>query len=262
MSITTTASTRRAGSSVPPPAATRRTSFARTVGVELRKLVNTRASVALVASAAILAGVFSGGGALLREGSATLSQLAMWASIPAQWVLMVLAVLLATGEFARHTASVTFTLEPRRARVLAAKATVVVLAALGVAALIVLAAVLVAAVAPLVTSNPIVWTLSPTDVGVLAGSSVFTALAGFALGLATRNAPASIVVLLVWPTVAVLAASASPVAAEVFAWIDPQPVFVIAQGAEDAWAKLATGALAWIALPGTVGAWRVLRHDL
>lgn len=72
--------------------------------------------------------------------------------------------------------------------------------------------VLVALVAPLVTGHPVAWSAAPSGVATIAGSVLFSVLAGFALALALRNAVGPIMLLLVWPTVALLIGSMSDAA--------------------------------------------------
>lgn len=79
--------------------------------VELRKLVDTPAGVALLAVGALLAGVFGGGVALLSE-DATLDRIVRLAGTPTGLLLPVLAVLLVTGERQHRTALTGYALTP------------------------------------------------------------------------------------------------------------------------------------------------------
>ncbi|MEZ5088726.1 MAG: ABC transporter permease subunit [Micropruina sp.] len=113
--------------------------------VELRKLVDTPAGVALLAVGALLAGVFGGGVALLSE-DATLDRIVRLAGTPTGLLLPVLAVLLVTGERQHRTALTGYALTPRRGRVLVAKAFAVLTLAVAAWAMALLAGVLIAAV--------------------------------------------------------------------------------------------------------------------
>ena len=175
---------------------------------------------------------------------------------------VVLAVLLVAGEYTARTASMTFTLDPSRGRVLSGKAIVVLALALVASALSYLAAASVAAVAPLVSGRPIAWTADPAGVGIVVGSVVFSAMAGYALALAFRNAVAPILLLLVWPTVALLIGALSPTLKEPLGYLDVDPVFGLMDGASNAVVKLLVSALVWVALPVVVGAWRTLNRDV
>lgn len=236
--------------------------FGRTTATEARKLVNTRTSVILLGVAALLAGAFSGGRALFPAPDTTLTSLVAMAFMPASWITMVMAILLVASEFSTRGAAITFALDPRRGRVLAGKASVVVGLALVASALSVLAGQLVAVVAPLLTGRPVPLTMDAPHLGVAAGSLLFMALAGFAWALLLRNAPAPIVVLLIWPTIALLIGSASDAVRAALAWISLEPFFALLDGGTLAWAQLATSALVWIVAPAALGAWRLVRDDL
>ena len=108
--------------------------------VELRKLVDTPAGVALLAVGALLAGVFGGGVALLSE-DATLDRIVRLAGTPTGLLLPVLAVLLVTGERQHRTALTGYALTPRRGRVLVAKAFAVLTLAVAAWAMALLAGI-------------------------------------------------------------------------------------------------------------------------
>lgn len=69
-------------------------------------------------------------------------------------------------------------------------------------------------------------------------------------------------VLLLWPTVAMLISSLSEGAAAALTWVSLEPVFALTGGDAHAWLKLATSAMAWILAPGALGTWRLLRRDI
>src|SRR5437764_5130021 len=125
----------------PPPAA-------RLVLVELRKAVDTRAGrwllvlIALVAVAGAVIVAVTG-----ETGERNLTHVLGDTSQMVSVLLPVLGILLVTSEWSQRTALTTFTLVPRRERIIAAKAAAGVLlaAAATVVCLIVSAAVLVAA---------------------------------------------------------------------------------------------------------------------
>lgn len=234
----------------------------RACAVEARKLVDTRTGWVLLGVAALLSGAFAGGRALFPTPETGFAQLAAMAAYPAGTIAMVMAVLLVAGEFA-HTATVTFTLEPRRGRVMAAKALVVVALAVVATVLAFLAAALVALIAPAITGHGLPWSVDAARFGVLLGNNVFAALAGFALTLAVRNAPAPLVVLLAWPTVAMLVGTISDAAATAVAHLAVDPFFGLLTATDGlAWTRVATATLLWVVAPAAVGAARLLRGDL
>lgn len=158
--------------------------------VELRKLVDTPAGVALLAVGALLAGVFGGGVALLSE-DATLDRIVRLAGTPTGLLLPVLAVLLVTGERQHRTALTGYALTPRRGRVLVAKAFAVLTLAVAAWALALLAGVLIAAVSSPIVGHPIAWSIDWTTQLWFGLSLVLAALSGYAVGLAIGNAPRS-----------------------------------------------------------------------
>lgn len=236
--------------------------FWNTALVEARKLVDTPSGIRLVVAGAVLAGAFAGGRALFPAADTDLGHLVSMAALPTNWVVMAMAILLVTGEFTRPAASLTFTLNPNRGRVLAAKAIVVIGLVLAAIVLSLLVGLLVAVASPPVTGQVMPLTLDLARLGILTCSVAFTALAGFALALALRNAPAPLMVLLVWPTVALLIGALSDGAATVLAWVAVEPFYALTSSTGHPWLQLATSAAAWILLPGTIGTWRLLHHDL
>lgn len=246
-----------------PATTVRPLSLIRTVHVEARKLLDTRTGPLLIGLAALLSGAFAGGVALTSDRPNTsLGLLGDLATMPASMIATVLGVLLVAGEYTARTASMTFTLDPRRGRVLAGKAIVVLALALSATVLSYVAAALVALVAPLATGRPISWTADPAGVGTIVGSVLFSAAAGYGLALAFRNAVAPILLLLIWPTVALLVATTSPTLREALGYVDVDPVFGLMDGTTIPVVKLLVSGLVWIMLPAAVGVWRTLRQDV
>lgn len=229
--------------------------------VELRKLVDTPAGVALLAVGALLAGVFGGGVALLSE-DATLDRIVRLAGTPTGLLLPVLAVLLVTGERQHRTALTGYALTPRRGRVLVAKAFAVLTLAVAAWAMALLAGVLIAAVSSPIVGHPIAWSIDWTTQLWFGLSLVLAALSGYAVGLAIGNAPAAISLLLAWPMLA-LFLGVIPQAAEVLAWLDVNAVVALVDGIEPIeLARVATGAAVWVILPATAGVLRELNREV
>jgi ABC-2 type transport system permease protein len=122
----------------------RRPGLARLTGVELRKMVDTRAGfwvqlgvLALTVTFAILSAVIG------HTADHTLHGIVTAAVWPAYALLPVVGILLVTSEWSQRTTLITFSLVPQRSRVLAAKlgagvllASAAVVVALGIAALV------------------------------------------------------------------------------------------------------------------------------
>ena len=234
----------------------------RTVAVEARKVANTVSGKVVLSLGAALMVVFGFGRAFFPAADITFGRIASIACIPGSWVIMAVSVLLVSGEFTRREAAITFTLDPRRGRVLAAKAVVAMGLALAAACWALIVAGGAYLLAPALTGVTLPPDLEVSRITAVFGGLVFTALAGVALGLLTRNAVAPIVVMLAWPTVSMLVARSSEVAQKIIAWIDIEPVAALFHSSAQAWAQLGTSVLAWIVLPGAIGAWRLFRGDL
>ena len=234
----------------------------RTVAVEARKVTNTVSGKVLLLLGAALMTVFGLGRAFIPASDTTFGRIAAIACIPGSWIIMAVSVLLISGEFTWREAAVTFTLDPRRGRVLTAKVVVAVGLSLAAACWALIVAAVGYLVVPVLTGATLSPDVEPGRVAVVFGGLVFTALAGLALGLLTRNAAAPIIVMLVWPTVSMLVARSSEVAQRIIAWVDIEPVAALFHPSAQAWAQLGTSALAWIVLPGAIGAWRLFRGDL
>ena len=234
----------------------------RTVAVEARKVTNTVSGKVVLSLGAMLMVVFGFGRAFFPAADTTFGRIATIACIPGSWVIMAASVLLISGEFTRREAAITFTLDPRRGRVLAAKTVVAAGLALATACWALIVAGGAYLLAPALAGVTLPPDLEVSRITAVFGGLVFTALAGVALGLLTRNAVAPIVVMLAWPTVSMLVARSSEVAQKIIPWIDLESVAALLNPSVQVWAQLGTSVLVWIVLPGAIGAWRLFRGDL
>lgn len=229
--------------------------------IELRKLVDTPSGVALVITAALLAGVF-GGGQVLFNDRVGLDNIATLAGAPAGTLVPVLAVLLVTAERSHRTALVSYALVPRRGRVITAKALSAAALATAITPLTLLAAVIIAPVGQLITGHVIDWTVDPSRMAVFTATNVMLALSAVALGLAIGNAPAAIVIILTWPMVASLLSVRLEIA-NVVGWIDLGSVGVLQDSlaaADIGRAVVATGC--WVLVPMLIGTRRILVEEV
>ena len=111
-------------------------------------------------------------------------------------LLPIIGVMAATAEWSQRTGLVTFVLEPRRGRVVLAKA----LAALGLAVVVLVAAVAASALAN-VAGGTGEWDLTAAVAGGTVLALLVYVLQGVAFGLLFLNTPVAIVSVLVLPTV-------------------------------------------------------------
>lgn len=229
--------------------------------VELRKLVDTRVGLVLIGVGALLAGCF-GGGALLMRDQATFGEIAQLAGVPGATLAPVLAVCLVTAERTHRTALVTYALVPRRSRVLVAKIIAAATLAIIVVLLALLAALIITPVGSAITGVTVYWQVDWPAMGLFAAGSVLAALSGCALGLLLGNAPAAIVIILVWPMLE-SGLRQFPAPARALDWIDvaalsrwSDGITVVEVG------QVISGIAVWVVIPGVIGWIRAVRGEV
>jgi ABC-2 type transport system permease protein len=243
------------------PAVNRRPGFGRLTAVELRKMVDTRAGfwlpigVALLTLVTVVVTLLTGPAA-----HHTLSQVFRNSLQPSRFLLPVMGVLLVTSEFSQRTALTTFTLVPRRSRVLAAKLAAGIV--VSVAALVVCLAVSVIAVA--VGTG----TVAGLGAAMIPQGLAFLATAmitGLAFGAAVLISAPAIVVYLLLPTAWVVLVGNIHALRNVATWLDQArtlgPLAEHALNATEWMHALATLAV-WMVVPLLIGVWRLMRHDV
>lgn len=235
--------------------------FGRTFQAELRKMVDTRAGrwmvIVMAAVAAIILAAFIIWG---PAEDASFRGLLELSTLPLAMLLPVLGIMAATAEWTQRTGLVTFTLEPRRGRVVVAKA----LAALVLAAVVLAVAVVAAALAN-VAGGTGEWDLTAAIGGGMLLALLIYVLQGVAFGLLFLNTPVAIVSVLVLPTIWSIATMAVSSLEDAGKWLNldsvTQPLFAGEMAGQD-WAQLATASGAWVLLPLAVGTWRVLTREV
>ena len=96
--------------------------WTRLVRIEMRKMVDTRAGFWLVLGIVIISALITGAMLIWSDPrNLTFGQMFGVMNIPTGVLLPVLAILLVTSERSQRTGLVTYTLEPRRSRVVSAK---------------------------------------------------------------------------------------------------------------------------------------------
>jgi ABC-2 type transport system permease protein len=235
-----------------------RPSLGRLTGVELRKMVDTRAgfwlltSIVVLTIASVVALQFSSGhDDSLRGFFADSAQIALT-------LLPVVGILLVTSEWTQRTSLITFSLVPQRARVLAAKlAAGVALAIIGWVVVLAIATV-GAAVAGGELSLP-GW--------LIVQSSLHLAVAmlmGIALGAMLLSSAPAIVLYFVVPMVFALLGTI-PATDGLATWLDGtqtlEPLLNESLSAAD-WAHAGTTMALWMVVPLAVGLWRITRSDV
>lgn len=240
--------------------------FARVVRVELRKMVDTRAGrwMLIVMSAisllVVIVNLIWGD----PEGLNFSSFVAI-TTFPLIVLLPIVGIMAATAEWSQRTGLVTFTLEPRRARVLFAK----ILAGVGLGLVVVAASFAAAALAHVLAmvfrDVPADWSIGGQVIlGLLLGMTIFV-VQGLAFGFALLITPVAIVASILLPTIWSIASGISERLNTAGEWLDlnrtVEPLFSGAMTGQN-WAQLGSASLVWIGIPMAIGAWRVLTREV
>ena len=158
-------------------------------GIEIRKSLSTRSGKAVAAGSVLFApaavGMLSMSGDQLDAVSGPIGALGLVTAL----LLVVLGVLSTAGEWSHRTAQTTFTLIPRRGRVMAAKAVAVALMGAAIAAVSSSITAAVLTVAPI--GNP-TWDGAPLALGVAVAAGAAFAVIGAGVGAAFGNTPAAL----------------------------------------------------------------------
>lgn len=253
-----------------PPAHHRPIPMTRILGVELRKMFDTRSGFWLLASIGVCAVLATAAVILFApRAELTYETFATAIGFPMAVVLPMVAILSVTSEWSQRTGLTTFTLVPSRARVIVAK--LVDAVAIGVASMLVAGAVgavgnvLGTAIAGVETS----WNVSLADYAMIILANVLGMLVGFMLGVLFRSSAAAIVAYFVFslllPTVSGALSSTQGWYRHAMPWFD----FNHAQSAlfngvpdADQWAHLGTAGLIWLVAPLAIGLWLLMRSEV
>lgn len=242
--------------------------FTRLIAVQARKLIDTRAArwllVATMAFASAAVGVLIATWPHGSDGPIELASLLGIGTFAMALLLPVVAIVAATGEWTHHIATLTYTVEPRRLRVLFASA--IALVAVTVTLFAALAAICVLAVAVCqVAGLAVIWNLTVAQ--FLGGGAfvVFYALVGLALGTMIMNTPAAIVTFFLIPSLLQIGSSVSAQFAEVATWININHTLAPLIGGTPSalhWGHVLATTAFWILIPLTLGGVRLSRREV
>ena len=238
--------------------------FSRLVRAELRKLTDTRASrlllVAMTAATPVIIAVML---IVASPRDLNYTRLVDFTQTPQKFLLPALAILVVTSEWSQRTGLVTFTLVPRRGRVLRAKAAATLTLGLALIAI----AFAVAAVGNLLSGlrhGDGSWAFGAPGFGDMILVQVLTLLEGLAFGMLLRVSAAAIAAYYVVPTVWSALFSA-PGLKGIAPWFDLNQ----AQGplythdiTGTGWLQLLSAAAIWIGVPLAAGIVRALRGEV
>ncbi len=253
--------------------ATRPPPFGRLVGVELRKSYDTRAGFWLlvaIGTVVVLALAIGTIVTVVQEEPVLLGDFVAIAAYLTTFLLPLLAIMLVTSEWSQRSAMVTFTLEPRRPRVVLAKMVVGVLLTLLTLAVALVAGLVCTLICDLANPQLTSWDLGLDGIAGFVVTQTLAMLGGFALATLLLNTPAAIVLFFAYryilPGLFALGVALMDWFESVAPWLD----FQAAQddiyewnlsGAEE-WSHLIVSGLLWLGLPMAFGLWRILRAEV
>ncbi len=237
--------------------------------IEFRKLLDTRSGAVLFAVMGVwvIAGAVIGQ-VLLRKTELPLTPFEVAWIVPglgAALLLPVVAILLVTGEYSHKTALTTFTLVPKRERVIAAKliaATIIVLVVHAVQ----LALTMLAAWMANLTARDITLEIDWYLMFGFVLASWLNVLIGFALALLLHNPAASIILFFSPRLLATFIPLFGESVGKVWKWIDPAALDAVTSNfrhaTNDEWWHACTVVVSWIVIPGVIGLIRSVRSDV
>ncbi|HET7735681.1 MAG TPA: ABC transporter permease [Nocardioidaceae bacterium] len=265
--MTTTLAAPRAATVRSAPA---RIPTSRIVGVELRKMFDTRSGFWMMVSIVALEVIATGAVILFApDAELTYNTFAAAIGVPLAVILPMVAALSVTSEWTQRSGLTTFTLIPERDRVIRAKA----VAALLVGVVSMVAAFAVGAlgnvVGTTIAGTDLVWDIAYDQVLTIVLGNILGMMLGFTLGALIRNSSGAVVTYLVYsfvfpPLLGLLAAGQ-----EWFRDLQPWVDFNFAQSrlfegemSGEAWAQLGSATTLWLALPLLVGVLLMRRSEV
>ncbi|MFM9377085.1 hypothetical protein [Gordonia sp. VNK21] len=229
--------------------------FGSLVRVESRKLTDSRGALGVLIALGVLLLIITITG--MSNGTIAFDSALSALSATAANFLAIIAIMLVTAEWSQRSVVSTFTLEPRRERVVVAKA----LAALALGAVAFVVCLLLAWLISAVNGE----TMDHAGEALVSAALYigFLVLMGFAFALLLLNTPGAIVAFFILPTLLVplLVGLVSDQDSDAQTWVTPSMALdqftpgTTSSGSP--WLPLLVCALVWIVLPGALGAYRV-----
>lgn len=244
--------------------------LSRVVGVELRKMFDTRAGFWLMASILITALVSTVATILFApESDLTYYTFARAIGFPMTVILPIIAILAITGEWSQRTGLTTFTLVPHRTRVIVAKVVASIL--VGVASMLIALVFGVAGnvVGPAIAGTDRVWDVSFVHGLDIILGSLISLLTGTMLGILFRSSSVALVAYFVTsfllPTVFGLLAANEEGFRDLQRWVDlnyAQSFLFEGTLSGVQWARLAVATTLWLVVPALLGLRLVMRSEV
>jgi ABC-2 type transport system permease protein len=238
----------------------------RLVKVETRKMVDTRAGMWLL-GVTLAGAIVAAAIAMFAVNAQQATFDDFFANISAlQSILLpVIGVLLVTSEWGQRTALTTFTLEPKRMRIVVAKFIAAIVVTVGVLMFALVVSLIAAAFAGPVRGTDNRWNLDAGDIAEVALNQLLSTIQGVAFGALILITAAAIVAIYALPTVMSIVAGLAPSTQDALNWIDPgrsSSRLTDHTMTGNAWAQLVTSSSLFIILPMIVGIWRLNRSEV
>ena len=252
-------------------AGTARVPLSRLVKVEMRKALDTRAGrwlvIAILALVVIIEVIYA---FAANDGDKNLQDFIQIPGAVLGYFLPIVVIMLVTSEASQRNGLVTFTLEPRRPRMVLAKFLAGIALALGVMVLAVVLAML-GTLLGIVTGSDPSWSLDGGLVfNALFLSTMIGIFVGFALAMLIMNTAGAIVAYfaftLILPTAVGLLGLISDTFEDLAPWIEfntAQTPLISSPYSPtgEEWAQIATSGTIWLLIPLVIGIWRLLRIE-
>lgn len=249
--------------SAPEPA---RPSLMRLIGLEIRKMVDTRAGFWLLMMMALGALAFVA--VQLRWGAAedaTFSVFFEGLLFPVALLLPVLGILTVTGEWSHRTALSTFTLVPQRLRVVTAKLGAAIVLAVASTLVTLLASALGNLLALAFDKGEGSWKISVFMVLHTMLWHVLSVVMGVAFGMLLANAALAISVFFALPLAWNIVLNLADRLKDAAPWVNidtAMEALLTHSRSVTTWAQLGTSALLWIGVPLLFGSISLLRREI
>lgn len=240
--------------------------MSRLLRVELRKLVDTRSgrwlliAIGVLTAAVVTVFLFAA-----PPQELTYSNFVTATGTPQGVLLPILGILTVTSEWGQRTGLVTFTLEPKRGRVVVAKLLAVLL--LGLLAVVVALALAAVgnALGTALQDGDGEWGFGLAGFRDILVLQLLGVLQGLALGMLIMNTAGAIVTYFALPAAVGILAGTVESFRRAAEWVDINtasiPLSTHETEAGD-WGRLAVAALIWVLLPMTIGWFRLLHREL
>lgn len=246
-----------------------RVPLVRLVKVEIRKMLDTRAGFWLAMSMVILSALITLGVLVVGDlPDLTFGNFFGLMNIPLSLLLPVLAILLVTSEWNQRTAMVTFSLEPKRSRVIIAKFVTAIIAAIAAVAVALAFGAIGNIIAGVLYDAPAGdWHMTTSGLVNSFLIQLIGLLEGFGFAMLLMNSAAAIVLFFILPQLwSVLVQIVPWLREHVQEWADLELAQIPLQGGDwmsgEQWERLAVAFVIWVVVPSVAGLVRLLRSEV